>query len=277
MPDSLKPFTRELRDRDARPDSAQPARGVFSSADSTAQDAAHLQQDEANMRRALGMLGNAARTQQTSGATDRRPPSFNNGSHGGSHSGGPATRRHRFVQDGDVPVTVVRPRGDLASDPLRPSAASPVNRLDALQESLAVETAARGSAERALEEAQSTIRTLQTKLSHLELARDEAVAMAQSRADEIAALSAEKAATAVLPDEVSPTPEPDAARPKLVAAPVEALDAPKEPRPARGRRPKPVEVEPEPEPVKWWITSQAVKTPTTRRARARSAVAPTSD
>lgn len=276
MPDSLKPFTRELRDRDARPDSAQPTRGVFSPADSTAQDAAHLQQDEANMRRALGMLGNTARAPQAPGATERRPPNFSNGGHGGSHSGGPATRRHRFVQDGDVPVTVVRPRGDHASDPLRP-AASPVNRLDALQESLAVEAAARASAERALEEAQSTIRTLQTKLSHLELARDEAVAMAQSRADEIAALSVEKAAAAVLPDEVLLTPEPEAAGSWVVAAPAELSDAPRATRPARSRRPKPAEVEPEPEPVKWWITSQAAKTPTTRRARAKSVAAPTAE
>lgn len=275
MPDSLKSSTRELREVETRPDSAQPTRGVFSTADSTAQDAAHLQQDEANMRRALGMLGGATRT-QPSGPVERRAPSFNNGGHGGGHSGGPATRRHRFVQDGDVPVTVVRPRGDHAADPLRPPNTSPVNRLDALQESLAAESSARASAERALEEAQSFIRTLQTKLSHLELARDEAVALAHSRAEEVAALSAEVASAAVLAEPAPSTPEP-VTKAKPAAAFAETVESPEAPRVARGRRPKLVEVGPEPEPVKWWITSQVTKTPATRRARPRSIVAPTSE
>lgn len=272
MPDSLKSSTRELREMETRPDSAQPTRGVFSSADSTAQDAAHLQQDEANMRRALGMLGGATRT-QPSGPAERRAPSFNNG----GHSGGPATRRHRFVQDGDVPVTVVRARGDHAADPLRPPTTSPVNRLDALQESLAAETSARAGAERALEEAQSSIRTLQTKLSHLELARDEAVTLAYARAEEIAALSAEVASAAVLAEPAPSAPEPMTTKTKPAAACAEAVESPKVARVARGRRPKPVEVEPEPEPVKWWITSQATKTPATRRARLRSIAAPISE
>lgn len=276
MPDSLKSSTRELREMETRPDSAQPTRGVFSTADSTAQDAAHLQQDEANMRRALGMLGGATRT-QPSGPVERRAPSFNNGGHGGGHSGGPATRRHRFVQDGDVPVTVVRARGDHAADPLRPPTTSPVNRLDALQENLAAETSARASAERALEEAQSSIRTLQTKLSHLELARDEAVALAHARAEEVAALSAEVASAAALAEPAPSTPEPVTIRAKPAAAPAEAVESPEVSRVARGRRPKPVEVEPEPEPVKWWITSQATKAPATRRPRLRSIAAPISE
>lgn len=173
------------------------------------------QADEANMRRALGMLGGTARPAQVQQqARDRRPAS-------------PAIaspRRHRFVQDGDVPVTMMRARADNPAEAPSVSGASPVNRLDALQAAFTAEHAARERAERALEEAQAMIRDLRTKLAHMELAREEAL---RPRAQ----------------TEAAPEPQPapvEKPRRKLAVA-----------RPPRAPK--------EPKPVKWWVKPRAKK------------------
>ncbi len=282
MPDLLKTPARAMRERDLRDTEARPGpassdsadRGPFPATHSGADDAAVSREDEANMRRALGMLGGTTRSAQPSGNSERRPSGYNTpNSHASGHSGGHSgaqvpPRRHRFVQDGEVPVTVVRPRTEHASDLSCAAPASPTNRLDALQESLAAEQAARAVAERGLEEAQATIRTLQTRLSHLELAREEAVAQAQQAQAEAHQAQAQAEAAAMAAAEIAmhgerrPVPDASATRPVAMAAKISRTKAPKQAAPAS---------EPEPEPVKWWLSSQAMRATPARRGRQRTA------
>ena len=118
---------------------------------------ARLGATEAQMRRALG-LHNAPATQ------DRPVPS-------------PATpsasspQRRRFVRDGGVPVSVIRRDQDGGANS---------NKLDATRQALREQIEAREQAEHRLQEAQATIRDLQTKLAHERLARDEAIQRADS-------------------------------------------------------------------------------------------------
>ncbi len=279
MPDLLKASARDPRDTGRRdspsadtaaaasspPDLA--ARSVFPAAGPRVDDASVSREDEANMRRALGMLGGSPRSAPASGNTERRAPAYNppNG-HAVSHAGGQSSpRRHRFVQDGEVPVTVVRARSEHPPELSRAAAASPVNRIDALQESLVAEQAARAMAERALEEAQGSIRTLQTRLSHLELARDEAVAQAQHFQAQAEAAQAQLRA-AMEAAERHLRPDPQAPKPAASADRI-----------ARVKRAKQaVEPDVEPEPVKWWLSPQAARSTPARR-RARTATTPMSD
>lgn len=141
---------------------------------------------ESQMRKALGLLGegprhrvDAERTEAPSRGGDR----FNGGLH-----------RRRFVQDGDVPVTVLR-RDQGHESPAHRSVTAPVppttNRLQRTEAALAGETAAREKAERLLNETQMIVRDLQTKIGHAELAKNEAIealrrereGAAQDRAD----------------------------------------------------------------------------------------------
>ena len=86
--------------------------------------------------------------------------------------------RRRFVQDGDIPVTVLR-RDQGHEAPVHrgaaPAAAPTSSRLQRTEAALAAETAAREKAERSLAEAQSVVRDLQTKIGHAELAKNEAI------------------------------------------------------------------------------------------------------
>ena len=97
--------------------------------------------------------------------------------------------RRRFVQDGEVPVTVIHPRPRQGLDALGPprAGASPLERAEVAEAALGTERAAREQAERLLREAQATILDLRTKQGHAELARAEAD-------DVVAALRAELAA-----------------------------------------------------------------------------------
>ena len=115
-------------------------------------DDARLRATEEQMRRALG-LHNASPTQ------DRPvpPPA--------SPVASPPHRR-RFVRDGEVPVSVIRRDQDDGVN---------TNKLDATRQALREQIEAREQAEHLLQEAQATIRDLQTKLAHERLARDEAI------------------------------------------------------------------------------------------------------
>jgi len=105
------------------------------------------------MRRALGLQGNTpSRALKPTPAA----PSPN-----GKHS-----PRRRFVRDGDIPVTVVQRDSRHIDDPR-------ANQLEAAREALRLEVAARELVERLLGEARSAIRSLQTKLAHECLAKDE--------------------------------------------------------------------------------------------------------
>ncbi len=99
----------------------------------------------------------------------RGPDRFNGGLH-----------RRRFVQDGDVPVTVLR-REPGHEAPVHRAVATPVaapssSRLQRTEAALAAETARREKAERALADLQAVLRDLQTKIGHAELTKTEAMA-----------------------------------------------------------------------------------------------------
>lgn len=142
---------------------------------------------EAQMRRALGLYGGMRprveqdRQEQPTRMGDRF--GSQGGGHGGMMGGGQLHRR-RFVQDGDVPVTVVR--RDSAADPSAPQS----SRLQRAEAALAAETAARERAERALHDAQAQIAALQTKIGHAELARHDAVEVARREKEAAAELRA---------------------------------------------------------------------------------------
>lgn len=133
-----------------------------------ASEAARIDDAESQMRKALGLLGDAPRHRPES---DRLEPS-----HRGTDRFGGGLHRRRFVQDGEVPVTVLR--RDAAHDatvqralpPVTPAATS---RLQRIEVALATEMAAREKAERSLAEAQAIVRDLQTKIGHAELAHTE--------------------------------------------------------------------------------------------------------
>lgn len=121
-------------------------------------DDARLHSVEVQMRHALGLHGDTPpRTTPTHPAT--------------TPIGSP-TQRRRFVQDGEVPVTLVRRDHNQGGD-------TGTNQLDVARAAVRSAGAARERAERLLEEAQSTIRALQTKLAHERLAKDEALEAAR--------------------------------------------------------------------------------------------------
>jgi len=160
--------------------------------------AGQVDEAESAMRRALGLLGEPSRHRSEPDRVEtpqRMPDRFGTGLH-----------RRRFVQDGDVPVTVLRrePGQDAAQHRAAPATApAPTSsRLQRAEAALAAESAARVQAERALAETQSALRDLQTKIGHADLAKNEA----------IEALRLEREASATL-------------RQDLVAAKAEAADA----------------------------------------------------
>jgi hypothetical protein len=133
-------------------------------------DSGPIEEAESQMRRALGLLGEAPRHRQDADRIEQ-PSRMGDRFNGGLH-------RRRFVQDGDVPVTVLR--RDLGHDvPAHRGIAAPAaptsSRLQRTEAALAAETAAREKAERSLAETQSIVRDLQTKIGHAELAKNEAI------------------------------------------------------------------------------------------------------
>jgi len=97
---------------------------------------------------------------------------------------GAGSQRRRFKQDGEVPVTVLPGHQDHSSD-------GSVNRLEAAETTVAFERAAREKAQRALAEAQVTIRDLQTKLGHVGLAQSDREMAARRHHEAIMAVQAE--------------------------------------------------------------------------------------
>ncbi len=127
-------------------------------------DDVRLRAAEAQMRHALGLDGQA---QAPRGDEQQPPPQ------------GPTPDRltlhrppRRFVKDGEVPVTVVRRThpGEVAAN-IAPAAS---NQLEAARQTIRSQAVATERAERALNDAQATIRDLRTKLAHERMAREEA-------------------------------------------------------------------------------------------------------
>lgn len=144
---------------------------------------------EAQMRRALGLDESTPRSRPEQ---ERNEPALPRSAERFS----PAQRR-RFVQDGEVPVTVIRREatdGHAArqggSAPSGAAAGAVASRLQRAETALAAEAASRERAERALQEAQATIRDLRTKLGHAELARTEVQEQARREREALAELRA---------------------------------------------------------------------------------------
>jgi hypothetical protein len=113
------------------------------------------------MRRALGLREGSASAPQSA------PPAASNG----------AVRSHhrRFVRDGEVPVTLVHHDHD---DGAR------IDKIAAARQALHEQVATREQAEHLLQEARTTIQTLETKLAHERIGKDEALRRLE---DELAA------------------------------------------------------------------------------------------
>lgn len=174
------------------------------------------QSTESRMRRALGLQG-PSRAAPQQRADQARP-------------------RHRFVQDGGVPVVVLNSRSD--NDPVAAFKA----RVTEVEAALDTERNAHGVTKRTLQEAQASVQALQTRLAHAEFAHGEALA-AERRArrdaeDSLQARLALEAEQIAEPVDIVPAPA-------IVSTPKKAArKAPRVP-----RTPKVAE----PQPVKWWL------------------------
>lgn len=162
------------------------ARNGSEAADSPPAGAGPNDDAESQMRKALGLLGESPRHRSDPERMEQ-PARIGDRFNGGLH-------RRRFVQDGDVPVTVLRRepghevpahRGVVA--PTAPTS----SRLQRTEAALAAETAARDRAERSLAETQSVVRDLQTKIGHAELARNEAIEALHRERETLGQLRAE--------------------------------------------------------------------------------------
>jgi hypothetical protein len=153
-------------------------------------DTGQAAEAESQMRKALGLLGDSPRHRPDADRADqpsRVPDRFNSGLH-----------RRRFVQDGDVPVTVLRrepgrePGYEAPAHRSAAAVAAPSSsRLQRTEAALAAETAARERAERALADVQASARDLQTKIGHAELAKNEAIVALQRERDTTVGLRAD--------------------------------------------------------------------------------------
>ena len=158
------------------------------------------------MRRSLG-LGTARPFQSTS-----------------PHAG---KERHRFRQDGEVPVVMVGSKRGPQTDP---------DATAGLQAALQAERQARLGAEHALQQAQAALRALQTKLAHAELSFRDSLARERQARERVEA----------------------AAREALVRLTVQAADATassaRSPLPShpRAAQTSPASAKAEAEPVQWW-------------------------
>lgn len=235
---------------------------------------------EQQMRKALGLYGDAPRPRPEGERSDPAQRSGGGGFMQGVH-------RRRFVQDGEVPVTVVRRDAPDAAHAGTGQAGPTSSRLQRVEAALAAETAARERAERALHEAQAAVQALQTKIGHNDLAKNEAIAASKRHLEEMVTLREELAAVTErlhetetrahdveedlramrgelteerrarklaerllreATDEAAVVVTPDIAPVPRPTTPIERV-------PARRGRPPAVRAEPEvePEPVKWWL------------------------
>ena len=222
-----------------------------------------MQAAEARMRRALGLEGGGGRLraperqEPAQRPAERFVPGHNaHGLNGHGHNG----HKRRFVQDGEVPVTVVSSRrdgpGEVASH-RGPAASGAPNRLEAAEAALGHEAAARQQAERVLHDAQATIHDLQTKLGHAELARVEAVEGLQREQQTVAALRAELHACEQRLLEAERASRPRRER-SMQSAPAETAYGEAEehdvaPRPAARRGRPPGKKPARSKLVRWWV------------------------
>jgi hypothetical protein len=215
---------------------------------------------ETRMRRALG-LG----TGSGQAAPQQRPEQ--------------ARARHRFVQDGGVPVVMMGQR-------VEPETAALRERIAGLEAQLEAERASHASTRRALESEHHATTALQTRLAHNDLAHKDA--LEQERRMRVAAQEALQEAlaagqarrprpTAVVAPEVAPAgPDVSFSAPEIAAAAPEIAETIREddepsflkelpaspasvPLVKRGRGRPRTAAPPEPKPVRWWTPSYRAK------------------
>jgi hypothetical protein len=165
--------------------------------------ASDTQAVENQMRRALGLQGSGRPAPQ------QRPDQ--------------ARARHKFVQDGGVPVVVLN-RSEDATAPFKA-------RILELEASLEAERAAHAATRRTLHEAQLAAQALQTRLTHAELAHSDFLA-AERQAREAAEAAQQQAVQ------------------RLAATQAKQVRHKPTPTPA---------VEREAQPVKWWLPNYKAK------------------
>lgn len=164
--------------------------------------------------------------------------------------------RRRFARDGEVTVVLAQPGNGLGGAHRAGGVTRPVNRLANAEAALTAEQAARQRAERALADAQATIKRLQTQVVHAEMTAREGLEAAQradaGRAAMAAALEAERAARLAAEAATQAAP-PRARGPSLLLG--EGGEAIKVKRP-RGRPRREGGLPPKrmskQKPVKWW-------------------------
>ncbi len=154
------------------------------------------------MRQALGLRGPA-------GAAGHAP----------QQRADQARARHKFVQDGGVPVVMLNRGAD------QDAASAARARMAETEHQLEAERAQHGATRRQLNEAQATIQMLQTRLAHAELAHRDALAAAARAVEE--------------------------AKAQVTAEPIKQTRQPR--KPAIDRTPK------EQKPVRWWTPSYKAK------------------
>jgi hypothetical protein len=208
------------------------------SSDPLSLDTSLLQAAEARMRRALGLEGGAPRPRPQERAENPARPAerFTPG------------HKRRFVQDGEVPVTVVGGRRDAAAE-------SGASRLEAVEAALNAEQAARQQAERTLAETQSQLHDVQTKLGHAEIARSELQSALRREQETIAALRTEllqaqeeRAAVLSAAKAARARPRPPAEDPESETG-SDALPSPRR----RAGRTRVVTDESDSKLVRWWL------------------------
>ena len=183
---------------------------------------------EARMRQALGLFGTRPSAAGFSGAGSH--PSHDNQSRMTAHrptAGGASARRHRFVQDGEVSVSVVRSQ---------PAGRSLTAEAERLADDLSRERHRASELERQLHEVHNQLRGLQTRAGLAELERDKALAelqVMQTRLQEEAAHTTRAAAVPDGREEVRQTTLPVRRGRRHGEQAQLALD--------------------EPEPVQWWL------------------------
>jgi hypothetical protein len=269
---TLKPNRVTDLSEDLKPNSEQAHRMSLPRDQSTAAPA--MDDAEQQMRRALGLYGDAPKSR----AEGEGPSSRNGGAAflQGAH-------RRRFVQDGEVPVTVVRRDTPDLAHPGAPHPGPTSSRLQRVEAALTAETALRERVERALHEAQATVQALQTKMGHNELAKADAVNASKRYLEDISTLKEQIAvAEERLREAETRASEAEEQLHSLRAdlneerrsrklaermlresreeAAAEVIPSEPEPEqvdriaPRRGRPPAAhTEAENEPEPVKWWL------------------------
>ena len=177
---------------------------------------ASLDVDELHMRETLGLAGR--------GRSSNRP-----------QANAAPKQRHRFVQDGEVPV--IHLSGQRDGD----TTASFRARIAALEAECNAEHAARLKAEQAAQAALGQLHALETKLAHLEMSTRETVASERRLREQVEA----ELQSAILAR--------DAARQEPAPAKERAKPLPRAPKQKGASREK------EPQPVKWWLGLGKVK------------------